>query len=392
MKRTLLLLLLLAMMAFLAAQTQFTPINPISDGDEPAQINYDEDIMAIVEDGVEVGEAAGYWGIYVDDLSFPKAQALKYTKNHGVVVIGVVADTPAAAANLQVDDIIMTVNEQVVTNKQQFMGLHQNAQAGDVMKLKIWRAGAEQNVELVLTAKTDEEDEEDEELPRKVTVSFKPNLTTGYGGGSWLPMWATVDLTDINDVLNELYFKEMGKNGVLMQGFGGKLHIGKGFFFGLQIVSYENKGKRNNPPAGSTCDSYSANYELSTFEFTIDKRFAVKPWLVLSIGTGLGSAEHKLELYRDESDGNWPGNNDCNLGYHKAVMKKEFLTIHPRFEALFPILSWFGLRMEAGYNYGFSPYDGWKEEEHNGNYREINGSPHTKFGAFTIGAGPWFGF
>ena len=68
------------------------------------------------------------------------------------------------------------------------------------------------------------------------------------------------------------------------------------------------------------------------------------------------------------------------------------LEVHPRFEALFPLVSWFGLRMEAGYNYGFSPNRGWREEEYNGDYRHITNSPETKFGAFTISAGPWFGF
>jgi hypothetical protein len=48
--------------------------------------------------------------------------------------------------------------------------------------------------------------------------------------------------------------------------------------------------------------------------------------------------------------------------------------------------------MEAGYNYGFSPNRGWREEEYNGEYRHITNSPETKFGAFTISAGPWFGF
>ncbi|MGI6197506.1 MAG: S1C family serine protease [Candidatus Cloacimonadaceae bacterium] len=400
MKKTLMLILLLATMAFLAAQTQFTPINPISEDEEPAQINYDDEVMLIDREDAELEAEAGYLGIYVDDLNFPKAQALNYTKNFGVLVIGVVADTPAAAANLMVDDIIMMINEQMVNNKQQFIEIQQATQPGDVMKLKIWRAGAEQNVELILSQKTiDEDEEDDEECPRKITVSFKPNLSTGYGGGSWLPMWATVDLADINQLLERLDFDPMRDKGILMQGGGGKIHIGKGFFFGIQGISYEDKGKRNDPqtPADSTIakiPDLTANYMLNTFEFTIDKRFAIKPWLVLSIGTGLGTADHKIELYHDESGGTWPGQNNYqyDLGYHKAVLKKNFLTVHPRFEALFPILSWFGMRLEAGYNYGFSPYKGWKQEEYNGDHHQIANSPETTFGAFTIGAGPWFGF
>lgn len=387
MKKTLFLILLLGALAFLAAQTQYTPINPISNEDEDVEVyDYEQDDAEHGDEHeCQCGES-GYLGIFVDDLNFPKAQALKYTKNHGVLVIRVVEDSPAAAAKLQVDDVIMMMDEQVVQNKEQFIEICGGTQAGDTMKLKIWRAGTEQDVELILAEKS--EDDEDE-TSRKITVSFKPNLNTGYGGGSWVPMWAVVNLDDINNVLKDLNFKEMKSSGVLMQGGAGKMHIGKGFFFGIQGVSYENKGKRNKAHPDSVL---TANYELGTFEFTIDKRFAVKPWLVLSIGTGLGSATHKLELYRDESGGNWPSPSEYQLGYHKAVLKKDYFTVHPRFEALFPLLSWFGLRMELGYNYGFSPYNGWKEEEHNGHFREINGSPDTKFGAFTIGAGPWFGF
>ena len=381
MKRTLTLILLLGALAFLAAQT-YSPINPVSDEDE---VYYDDEIMLINEDELEA--ETGFLGIYVDDLNFPKAQALKYNKNHGVLILGVVEDSPAAAANLQKDDIIMIMNDQVVTNKQKFIEICEGTKVGDEMKLKIWRNGAEQAAELTLGEKI----EDDGIDPSRITVSFKPNLTTGYGGGGWIPMWATVDVSDINELLEELYFEPMREKGMLMQGGAGKMHIGKGFFFGLQGASYADKGK-SNTPATAADQKLRANYIMSTFEFTIDKRFAVKPWLVLSIGTGLGSAKHKVELYRDESDSTWPANNNYGLGYHKAALKKSYLTVHPRFEALFPLVSWFGLRMEAGYNYGFSPNRGWREEEYNGEYRHITNSPETKFGAFTISAGPWFGF
>lgn len=384
MKKTMFIILLLGTLAFLAAQTQFIPIFQSIEDDDGVQINYDDEIMLINES--EIVDESGYLGIYVDDLNFPKAQALKYSQNKGVLVIGVVADSPASDATLQADDIIMTINGEVVENKEQFIKLSKKTRPGDLLKIKIWRAGEEKPLEITLANRMDID-----LPPSKISVSFKPNLSTGYGGGSWTPVWTHLSLKDINDLLEELYFEPMQKKGLLLQGGAGKIHVGKGFFFGIQGASFADNGKRNNP-ADSTASKLSANYKLKTFGFTMDKRFAIKPWLLLSIGTALGSAQHKIELYRDESDSTWPANNNYNLGYHKAVIKKDFLTVHPRIEALFPILSWFGMRIEAGYNYGFSPNKGWKEEEYDGSPHQLSASPETKFGAFTISAGPWFGF
>ena len=137
MKKTLLLILLLGTLAFLAAQTQFTPINPVSEDDEVEIV--DDEIMLISAEDEDVVGRVGYLGVFVDDLNFPKAQALKYTKNHGVLVVKVVEDSPAAAAKLQADDIIMMMNEQVVQNKERFIEICDATEVGDKMMLKIRR-------------------------------------------------------------------------------------------------------------------------------------------------------------------------------------------------------------------------------------------------------------
>ncbi len=385
MKKSVFLILVLGAFAFLAAQTQFIPISlPFSSDDDDDEISFDDEIIAIGLEDFEDAIGAGYLGIYVDDLNFPKAQALKYAKTQGLLITGVVSDSPASSAGLQADDIIMKINDQVIENKEHFIQMRKTNLPGEVLKMTIWRNGAEQPIELTLSERTELS------IPTKSQGAGKSHLSVGYGGGSWTPVWMHVDLLDVNDLLKELYFTGMRDKGLLLQGGAGKIHIGKGFFFGLQGASYSDRGMRNKPDP--LAKDLSANYKFSTFAFTMDKRFTIKPWLVISLGTGLGTAEHQVELYRDDSDSTWPANHNYQLGYHKAVLKKEFLTVNPRLEVLFPILSWFGMRVEGGYNYGFSPNKGWREEEYNGDTHQLANSPESKFQAFSISAGPWFGF
>ncbi|MDY0151768.1 MAG: PDZ domain-containing protein, partial [Candidatus Cloacimonas sp.] len=61
-------------------------------------------------------ENAPYFGIFTEDLTFPKAQELGYTGTYGVLITGVVSGSPAWEYRLQEDDIILGIDKSEITN------------------------------------------------------------------------------------------------------------------------------------------------------------------------------------------------------------------------------------------------------------------------------------
>ena len=222
----------------------------------------------------------------------------------------------------------------------------------------------------------------------------KKKRSVGRGGGGWTPTWVQTDMTDINDLMTNLGFSEYDENGVLTHGFAGKGHVGKGFFLGLQVNGFDDsRTKRDTVSVGGPYD-LNVKYNLSLIGATIDKRVAIAPWLITSLGVMLGGGSHQVDFNRINQNYEWPTSIDnVSQGSFVARLKRGYLVVQPRAELMFRFLPWLGLRAEAGYAYSYAPYKGWRVQgQRDGEMIEVNNSPNTKLEGLTIGIGPWFGF
>jgi len=357
-------------------------LQELAPGTQNVKIMINKELNPLANDG------SGYFGIYVEDLSFPKAQKLGYNQMLGVLITGVVQGSPAWNARLQEDDIIMSINEMSVFNKEEFDRLRKNMRPDDALKLQLWRSGAEVTVDMVLGTRETPGVQGQEGKPAKKRSSV------GYGGGGWTPTWLQTDMTDVNRLMAGLGLKEYNENGVLTQGFAGKGHVGKGFFIGFQVNGFDDsRTKRDTISVGGPYD-LTVKYNLSLVGATVDKRFAIAPWLVTSIGVMLGGGTQEVEFTRVNQHFEWPTSIDTvTQGNFNSTLHRGYLMVQPRAELLFRILPWLGLRAEGGYVYTYAPYSGWRAKgADDGDMVEVQGSPDTPLEGFSVGIGPWFGF
>lgn len=98
-----------------------------------------EDVMPIAESIIEKGYVSkAYIGISVTDVS-PETQ--NYGLPEGAAVRQVAADSPAAAAGLQENDIITSVNGTAITGSEDLVDLIRNAAVGDQLTMEVYRKG-----------------------------------------------------------------------------------------------------------------------------------------------------------------------------------------------------------------------------------------------------------
>ncbi len=347
--------------------------------------------MSIKMDGGKEAADAAYFGLYLEDLTFPKAQALNYKGFTGVLITGVVQDSPAWHYRLREDDIILKVNNQDVTNYATFEKIRKSLRAGDQISVVFFRAGATESMDMTVGSR-----HKDGGQVSQPKVPGKKKLSAGYGGGTWIPMWINLDMADINEVVTDpnLGFNEFREDGLLQQGLGGKFNIGKGYFLGGQITWFEDtkKTKNNNPDV----DGYQIymRYENMLGGVTLDKRIPLSQNLITSIGLMIGGSSHEMEFINTDSNYNWADLPETITGSNNThfLLHKSYMTVQPRVEVMYRLLSWLGLRAEVGYAYGYSLTKDWRVRGLAGETFEVSGSPDTTFQGMTVTIGPWFGF
>lgn len=328
--------------------------------------------------------SSGYFGFMIADFDSDKADELDYPYGIGCIIESVVSGSPAEEAGLQANDIIMGVDDQEVVDKDGFLKIAADLEPGQTVYLSVWREGES----LALPVTLGERDASDMNVKIDKQVRFNRGKSVGYGGGGWMPQWFSTDLTDINDLMIDLGFRKLDENGFLMQGGVGKGNVGKGFFVGGQGVSYTTEKKVVNPtdPAYHTWLRYSN----SMGGVTIDKRFPLFGKLVGSAGVMLGVGEHLVEI--TNTNGNYDWNNLLTGDNSNLKLSRSYAVVQPRLELIYPLLSWFSIRAEAGYTYGYNGGEGWKLEAGNSEMYDVANSPDTDFQGFNISIGPWFGF
>lgn len=332
---------------------------------------------------------APFFGIYPADLDFPKAQALNYPNSYGVLITGVVPKSPAYEYRLAEDDIIMEMDGKKVFSLKELDKLKTLYRAGDKVTLKIFRNGEVKDIEFVFGSRVKPQVPG---TPEEKSQTTKKKLSTGDGGASWVPMYFNTEMEDVNELITAIGFSELPEDGVLTHGFAFNGNVGKNWFLGGQFQFYGDSKKVNVE------EDYINNMKYNMFigGATIDKRFALTKNLVTSLGVMIGGGSHKVSLIHTNGDYNWPveGQDTFDIMNNNAntTMSKGYILVQPRAEVLLRLLSWFGLRAEGGFLYGYGPTGGWKIRNEEGEAYEIKNSPDTPFQGYTISIGPWFGF
>ena len=83
----------------------------------------------------------GWLGATLSELRFELADRLGLSPLRGVLVSSVLADQPADKAGVRSRDIILSVNETAVDRPNEVLRIIRGTEAGDEVKLTIFRSG-----------------------------------------------------------------------------------------------------------------------------------------------------------------------------------------------------------------------------------------------------------
>jgi hypothetical protein len=347
--------------------------------------------MSLTMDSGNEAPDAAYFGLYLEDLTFPKAQELNYQGFNGVLITGVVQDSPAWQFRLREDDIIVKINNQDVANYAAFEKMRKSLRAGDQISLEIFRDGKIESMDMTVGSRHKQGVSVDEP-----NIPKKKKLSSGYGGGTWVPMWIDLDMKDINEIVSNdsIGFNKFRDDGLLQQGIAGKFPIGKGYFLGGQITWFEDTKKTQNSNVGMEDYQIYMRYENMLGGVTLDKRIPITKNIVASMGLMVGGSAHEMEFINTNANYNWVDLPETISTSHNThfLLRKGYLNVQPRAELIYHFLSWMGLRAEIGYTYGYSLTKDWRVSGLAGESFEVGGSPDTPFQGITATIGPWFGF
>lgn len=357
----------------------------LSDLDELKKMNIDVNMIMQNEESAD----SPFFGIYPAEMDFPKAQALNYNYNYGVLITGIVQNSPAYEYRLAEDDILMEIGGKKVLNLKELDKIKSYYRAGDAVNLTVFRAGEIKSMDFVFGSKGKKE------VNTTIEKYTKKSHSTGFGGGTWTPMWFDVDMENVNNLVQTIGFSALPEEGILTQGIAGKITVGKGWFVGGQFQFY-NDNKKINEVIGTDYFTNTMDYNMFIGGATLDKRIPITKNIITSMGVMIGGAEHSVELVHTNGNYNWPvagqTTQDILSLNSNATLSKGYILVQPRAEVMVRLLSWLGIRAEGGYIYGYGPTSGWKVKHNDTESYELKGSPDTKFQGYSITVGPWFGF
>lgn len=202
---------------------------------------------------------------------------------------------------------------------------------------------------------------------------------------------------------------DLDDKGIFMNGFGFRIHVGRGFYLGGEWSWYEGDQTKNveitsvndeafpgtNPITHKQKSGENFVRDMEYYNgfagITLDKRIYFTKYFQPGIGFLLGGGTQKIEFSQTNGDYDWTNLNDefNQSGNNHMVMNRDFVIFQPRADIYIPILSWVGIRAEAAYVIGYTPYSGWKS----GDYEYgISNSPDTECTGFTFSVGPWIEF
>ncbi len=350
-----------------------------------------------------------FMGVYTEELSLKDIRALEYPQTYGVLITGVSKNSNAYHYGLLKDDILMQIGDNEITDKNKMTNVINSYVAGDSVTIKIFRLGKEKTMPFVFGSKEEKvvvsEDDQDftfgDEFPI-FTKNKKSSKSTGFGGGTWMPIWTMIDMKDVNELLTRMSFNKLDENGILLNGGGGKITIGKGLFIGGMGAGYTIDRKSNikisNLSSSTLNDSIMVSRRMKYHNYfwavTLDKRYAITKNLISSIGFGIGAAGQSIEISQNGDQFDWDNlQNQFGKVYNNYVnLSKDYIIVHPKIELMYRLTSWLALRAEGGYVYGYSWHNDWKNSVCGDTYSVTGKDNNTKYEGLTVSVGPWFGF
>ncbi len=108
-------------------------------------------VKQVVDELIQKGKVTRGWlGVYIQNITPEIAKNFKYEGNQGVVVADVMNNSPAKNANLEIGDIIVSVNGTTVSDINQLRRNVAALKPGSTAKVKIFRAGKEMDVDVII--------------------------------------------------------------------------------------------------------------------------------------------------------------------------------------------------------------------------------------------------
>jgi C-terminal processing protease CtpA/Prc len=133
----------------------------------------------------KIEEKGAFLGIYMEDLDSKMIKKLDYPKSTGVLITGIVEDSPAEETGLEEDDVIYSIEGEKVKDSKELGKLIASKEPGDEVKIVVYRDGKKKTFDLALGEKktayvTIDMDDYDDIAAEK--IYFK---TLGMGDGVW---------------------------------------------------------------------------------------------------------------------------------------------------------------------------------------------------------------
>lgn len=101
----------------------------------------------------KIEEKGAFLGIYMEDLDKKMIKEIDYPKSTGVLITGIVDDSPAEEAGLEKDDVIYTIAGDKVKDSKGLSKLISSKEPGDEVKVVVYRNGRKKTFDLALGEK-----------------------------------------------------------------------------------------------------------------------------------------------------------------------------------------------------------------------------------------------
>lgn len=135
-------------------------------------------VMSIVEGIIENGYfSKPYVGIQISDVS---EQMLNYGVPQGVVVAVVEEESPAQKGGLQVNDIIVEVNGEAITDSDQLIEMVANTEPNTELSVKVYRKGEAVSLQIVVGEKIQSGLVEEQEAPAQTLPQTQPQTQPNF--------------------------------------------------------------------------------------------------------------------------------------------------------------------------------------------------------------------
>jgi len=127
----------------------------------------------------KIEEKGAFLGIYMADLDKEMISRSDYPRSTGVLVTGIVEDSPAEKAGLQEDDVIYSIAGEKIKDSKELADMVGSRKPGDEIKIVAYREGKKKTFDLVL--------------------------------GERKTAYVTIDMDDYGDMASKAHFKTLGK-------------------------------------------------------------------------------------------------------------------------------------------------------------------------------------